>query len=568
MPGRNGTAALLGRERSRPSCTTPSARPQGRAAGRRRRRGCRGREDHAGRGPGSPSGGARVHRRGGALSRHRGGHLVRAGGRGGGRAGRRGSRTSSPDRSRGGCAPCSTRRRPASAEHFHLLEDLRLTVLEAAARAGAAGAGGHALGRPLDPGLRGGALAARRAGGCCSCSRSVATTCIVDTRPGRRSPRSAVSRVPGVWTSARWTGQHRRHRGSGHGDGPPTGAGALRAGALGGQPALRRGARWPPVRARSPSQLSDLFLARVDALAEGPRELLRVASVDGTRVDTDTLAELAQARPGAAGRRPPRRCSTRTSCGGAGDSLAFRHGLLREAVYDDLLPDERTRLHAELAAILQARVDEDPEPRLSVLSRLAFHWSAAHDLPRTLRGVGASRRRWRGGSARPSRSPTSSERCRCGTACRTRKPWWAGRRSSSSCRLARSACDQGDVSAGTRSTAGPSRCWSPTPTRWWRAGPTPPSAFSAIFNDDLPARRRRSASPSSTPATRRREERAYALGRPGAAAPRPRPVRGRTGGCGSSDRGRQGRRRHGSPAPGPDVQVRGAAAPGPSERGM
>ena len=67
-----------------------------------------------------------------------------------------------------------------------------------------------------------------------------------------------------------------------------------------------------------------------------------------------------------------------------GGSLEFRHALLREAVYDDLLPDERTRLHAALAGVLQARVDADPEPGLGTLSRLAFHWSAAHDLPRAL----------------------------------------------------------------------------------------------------------------------------------------------------------------------------------------
>ena len=56
------------------------------------------------------------------------------------------------------------------------------------------------------------------------------------------------------------------------------------------------------------------------------------------------------------------RAAGRERAAPAGDSLEFRHGLLREAVYDDLLPDERTRLHAELAAILQARVDADTGP--------------------------------------------------------------------------------------------------------------------------------------------------------------------------------------------------------------
>ncbi len=132
-----------------------------------------------------------------------------------------------------------------------------------------------------------------------------------------------------------------------------------------------------------PDQLSDLFLARVDALAERPRELARTASVDGTRVDTDTLAELA-AVDRAALDASLRDLLDANILRRVGESLEFRHGLLREAVYDDLLPDERTRLHARLAVILQARVDADPQPGLWVLSRLAFHWSAAHDLPRAL----------------------------------------------------------------------------------------------------------------------------------------------------------------------------------------
>jgi DNA-binding CsgD family transcriptional regulator/tetratricopeptide (TPR) repeat protein len=132
-----------------------------------------------------------------------------------------------------------------------------------------------------------------------------------------------------------------------------------------------------------PEHLSDLFLARVDALDDGPRELLRVASVDGTRVDIDTIAELARLDHAQLDTFL-RELRDANFLRGVGGSLAFRHGLLREAVYDDLLPDERTRLHAELAAILQARVDADPDPGLSMLSRLAFHWSAAHDMPRAL----------------------------------------------------------------------------------------------------------------------------------------------------------------------------------------
>ena len=132
-----------------------------------------------------------------------------------------------------------------------------------------------------------------------------------------------------------------------------------------------------------PEQLADLFLARIDALPEGARQLVRMASVDGTHVDVDTLAELA-GLDGPGMDASLRELFDANVLRSMGDSLAFRHGLLREAVYDDLLPDERTRLHAELASILQARVDVDPEPRLDLLSRLAFHSAAAHDPSRAL----------------------------------------------------------------------------------------------------------------------------------------------------------------------------------------
>jgi DNA-binding CsgD family transcriptional regulator/tetratricopeptide (TPR) repeat protein len=132
-----------------------------------------------------------------------------------------------------------------------------------------------------------------------------------------------------------------------------------------------------------PDQLSDLFLARVDALGEDSRLLVRIASVDGTHVDTDTLGEVA-GLDHAKLEVLLRELLDANVLRRVGDSLAFWHGLLRQAVYDDLLPDERTRRHAEVATILQTRVDADPDPGLAMLSRLAFHWSSAHGLSRTL----------------------------------------------------------------------------------------------------------------------------------------------------------------------------------------
>ena len=138
-----------------------------------------------------------------------------------------------------------------------------------------------------------------------------------------------------------------------------------------------------PNQAGVPGHLSDLLLARIDALEAGPRALLRVASVNGTRLDTETLADLAgldQVQMESSLRDALDANVLRQN----GDTLEFRHPLLREATYDDLMPDERTRLHGRLAEILQASVDAEADPGVAALSRLAFHWNAAHDLPRTL----------------------------------------------------------------------------------------------------------------------------------------------------------------------------------------
>jgi DNA-binding CsgD family transcriptional regulator/tetratricopeptide (TPR) repeat protein len=66
-------------------------------------------------------------------------------------------------------------------------------------------------------------------------------------------------------------------------------------------------------------------------------------------------------------------------------TYAFRHALVGEAVYDDLLPGERTAMHASLAE----GIERDPEvlgevSHATIVAELACHWRAAHDLPRAL----------------------------------------------------------------------------------------------------------------------------------------------------------------------------------------
>ncbi|MYW15717.1 hypothetical protein GT039_08950, partial [Streptomyces sp. SID2955] len=57
-------------------------------------------------------------------------------------------------------------------------------------------------------------------------------------------------------------------------------------------------------------------------------------------------------------------------------TYAFRHALTREAVYADLLPGERSRLHGGYARLLAAR-GRAPE----TAAERAHHARESHDLP-------------------------------------------------------------------------------------------------------------------------------------------------------------------------------------------
>ena len=62
-----------------------------------------------------------------------------------------------------------------------------------------------------------------------------------------------------------------------------------------------------------------------------------------------------------------------------GDGYVFAHDLLRGAVYDDLLPGERARLHAAYAAALEAGAIGPPRP-----AEVAHHVLQAQDAPKVL----------------------------------------------------------------------------------------------------------------------------------------------------------------------------------------
>jgi DNA-binding CsgD family transcriptional regulator/tetratricopeptide (TPR) repeat protein len=137
-----------------------------------------------------------------------------------------------------------------------------------------------------------------------------------------------------------------------------------------------------------PEGLAEVLMARIEALPAMAQRVLRIAAVSGRKVRHEVLAavsdlgddELEQALRDAVAHHvlvPDR--ETCPSAGPSTDGYVFRHALLREAMYQELLPGERTRLHARYAQRLAERVGES-----GVAAELAHHAYAGHDLPRAL----------------------------------------------------------------------------------------------------------------------------------------------------------------------------------------
>ncbi|MGR6540340.1 ATP-binding protein [Streptomyces rochei] len=128
-----------------------------------------------------------------------------------------------------------------------------------------------------------------------------------------------------------------------------------------------------------PSGLADVLLIRFEQLSETAQQVLRTAAVAGRRVGHELLRdavglpeeELESALREALGRQ--------LLVSDDGDTYSFRHALAREAVYADLLPGERARLHGAFARLLGG-----PDRRSDSAAERAHHHRESHDLPQAL----------------------------------------------------------------------------------------------------------------------------------------------------------------------------------------
>jgi class 3 adenylate cyclase/tetratricopeptide (TPR) repeat protein len=132
-----------------------------------------------------------------------------------------------------------------------------------------------------------------------------------------------------------------------------------------------------------PDSLRDALLFRFHQLAPTTQDVLRAAAVVGRSVDHRLLGRVCGVAEGdmQSALREATEHHVLVLTGGGGLAYAFRHGLLREAIYDDTLPGERLRLHRLIAETLAA----DPELATSgAAAELAHHWHAAGELPAAL----------------------------------------------------------------------------------------------------------------------------------------------------------------------------------------
>lgn len=135
---------------------------------------------------------------------------------------------------------------------------------------------------------------------------------------------------------------------------------------------------------RLPSGLADVVLARLEALPGPVSELVRTAAVGGRRVRHDLLSAVAGLPAEDLERRVRDAIALRVLEPDGEEGYAFRHALLHEAVYGDLLPGERVRLHAAYADAIAAG------GRASA-AQLAHHARQSNDLPRALEaGIAAA----------------------------------------------------------------------------------------------------------------------------------------------------------------------------------
>jgi adenylate cyclase len=148
----------------------------------------------------------------------------------------------------------------------------------------------------------------------------------------------------------------------------------IAAGAL-----VRENGAWRcPVEAATvqvPSTLHGLLLARLDRLDAVERRVIQEAAVIGSRFEASLLRAVS-ADPEAVASALD--ALVHADLVTAGPDHRFRHGLLQEIVYQNILVARRTELHTRVGTALEEMAETAPES-LERLERLGHHWALGAD---------------------------------------------------------------------------------------------------------------------------------------------------------------------------------------------
>ncbi len=139
-------------------------------------------------------------------------------------------------------------------------------------------------------------------------------------------------------------------------------------------------------RGAAPQSLRDAFMLRIERLSAGARSAARVIAA-GRSLDEPMIAEVSGIEPDALHAALREAVTEQVLVACDPGRLSFRHALLREALYDDLLPGERSELHLALARAFEDRADYQNDRGVELASAIARHYATAGDQPAALRAT-------------------------------------------------------------------------------------------------------------------------------------------------------------------------------------
>ncbi len=139
-------------------------------------------------------------------------------------------------------------------------------------------------------------------------------------------------------------------------------------------------------RGATPQTLRDAFMLRIERLPEPTQRVVRTIAI-ARRMDEDTIAAITGMERDELNAALREAVSAQVLLTDDEDRFVFRHALLAEALYEDLLPGERAELHLSLARTLGAETASGRDAEAELTARIAYHYAAAGDQPAALEAM-------------------------------------------------------------------------------------------------------------------------------------------------------------------------------------